>query len=179
MSQFMKQSLYLKAAVCTLAMGFVTHIISFASPYWFISEGGVNLGLWLNCVGTSCDDITSPPGWLRSTQVLETVAVVSGLTSFVVLTVTAITQNYKQQQRKARHIVIIVLSFLSAVFLQIAIAVTIRSNFTVGGSSLSWALSVNILALVLYGTTGVVLIIDILHLIFHGGTPKETPTLKL
>ncbi|OWF43191.1 hypothetical protein KP79_PYT16812 [Mizuhopecten yessoensis] len=178
MSQFMKQSPYMKAAVSTMVLGLVTHIVSFASPYWLTHETGGNIGLWLNCVDTSCEGITSPPDWLRSAQALEVIGVATGLTALIVLLVTAFKQNYKQQQRKAPHVVMIVLSFLSAVFLQIAIAVIIKSNFTDGNASLSWALSVNILTVVLYGTTGIVLLIDVLHLVFHGESSKGTPTTK-
>ncbi|XP_033749049.1 uncharacterized protein LOC117333733 [Pecten maximus] len=174
MSRFTEQSIYLKSAMCLLIMGFVTHIVSFASPYWLKDGEGGNIGLWLNCVETSCESMTSPPDWLRSSQVLEVIGVVTGLTSLIVLLVTAFTHSYKQQQSKARHIAMIVLSFLTAVFLQITIAVVIKSNFTAGGASLSWALSVNILAVIFYGATGIVLIIDALHMIFYGDAVKPS-----
>ncbi|XP_069136589.1 lens fiber membrane intrinsic protein-like [Argopecten irradians] len=174
MSQFKNQSVYIKSALCTLTLGFVTHLVSLASPYWLLTGSGAHLGLWLNCVDTSCQSMAASPvsEWIRSCQVLDVMSIVTSLASLTVMLVTAFTHNYKQQQRKARHIFIIVLSFISAVFLQIAIAVAFRANFPFGVASLSWSVPVGIIAVVFYGITGIVMIIDLLRLIFYGDTQR-------
>ncbi|XP_060555717.1 uncharacterized protein LOC132716451 isoform X6 [Ruditapes philippinarum] len=155
-------SVFIKVSFCLAAAGFLLHIIGFATAYWISSSvGGVksHQGLWRGCVSGNgysiCSSGGDQPSWFEATQAFETLGFIAAIVALVLIVLYVFVP-----QTSGKKIV-----FILAMLACFAAAGCIILGIIIYGSkmdNLSWSFALCCIAGIIFGISGILLVVDML-----------------
>lgn len=146
---FNEASLLLKVGLVLMGLGLLLDLIGFVSDYWSAADtvyGTAHNGLW---------DVAYPPSWFEAVQAFETIGFIAAIASLVLVIL------YIFVPATAGKKIVFILSMLAC----FAAAGCIILGIIIYGAkmdNLSWSFVLCTIAGIIFGISGILLIVDML-----------------